>query len=139
MLLHSIYTDPKGPELDLGFAVSVAPGAAEDNLKLVKKTVQMMVESYGVDRVHYGFIAFGSSADLRIPFTDQITDTADLQTAVEEKLTSTSSSPNLEAALEMAETLFANSTRDEATKILIVIMDKKSISDPNFVRVRECI
>ena len=105
----------------------------------MKKTVQMMVESYGVDRVHYGFIAFGSSADLRIPFTDQITDSADLQTAVEEKLTSTSSSPNLEAALEMAETLFANSTRDEATKILIVIMDKKSISDPNFVRVGECI
>ena len=101
----------------------------------------MMVESYGADRVHYGFIVFGSSADLRIPFTDQITDTADLQTAVEEKLTSTStsSSPNLEAALEMAETLFANSTRDEATKILIVIMDKKSISDPNFVRVGECI
>ena len=105
----------------------------------MKKTVQMMVESYGADRVHYGFIVFGSSADLRIPFTDQITDTADLQTAVEEKLTSTSSSPNLEAALEMAETLFANSTRDEATKILIVIMDKKSISDPNFVRVGECI
>jgi len=99
----------------------------------------MMVESYGVDRVHYGFIVFGSSADLRIPFTDQITDTADLQTAVEEALTSTSSSPNLEAALEMAETLFANSTRDEATKILIVIMDKKSISDPNFVWVGECI
>ena len=99
----------------------------------------MMVESYGVHRVHYGFIVFGSSADLRIPFTDQITDTADLQTAVEEKLTSTSRSPNLEAALEMAETLFANSTRDEATKILIVIMDKKSISDPNFVRVGECI
>lgn len=98
-----------------------------------------MVESYGVHRVHYGFIVFGSSADLRIPFTDQITDTADLQTAVEEKLTSTSRSPNLEAALEMAETLFANSTRDEATKILIVIMDKKSISDPNFVRVGECI
>lgn len=99
----------------------------------------MMVESYGVHRVHYGFIVFGSSADLRIPFTDQITDTADLQTAVEEKLMSASSSPNLEAALEMAETLFANSTRDEATKILIVIMDKKSISDPNFVRVGECI
>lgn len=98
-----------------------------------------MVESYGVHRVHYGFIVFGSSADLRIPFTDQITDTADLQTAVEEKLMSTSSSPNLEAALEMAETLFANSTRDEATKILIVIMDKNSISDPNFVRVGECI
>lgn len=98
-----------------------------------------MVESYGVHRVHYGFIVFGSSADLRIPFKDQITDTADLQTAVEEKLTSTSRSPNLEAALEMAETLFANSTRDEATKILIVIMDKKSISDPNFVRVGECI
>lgn len=98
-----------------------------------------MVESYGVHRVHYGFIVFGSSADLRIPFTDQITDTADLQTAVEEKLMPTSSSPNLEAALEMAETMFANSTRDEATKILIVIMDKKSISDPNFVRVGECI
>ena len=105
----------------------------------MKKTVQVMVESYGVHRVYYGFIVFGSSADLRIPFTDQITDTADLQTAVEEKLTSASSSPNLEAALEMAETLFANSTRDEATKILIVIMDKKSISDPNFVRVGECI
>ena len=105
----------------------------------MKKTVQMMVESYGVHRVHYGFIVFGSSADLRIPFTDQITDTADLQTAVEEKLMPTSSSPNLEAALEMAETMFANSTRDEATKILIVIMDKKSISDPNFVRVGECI
>lgn len=99
----------------------------------------MMVDSYGVDRVDYGFIVFGSSADLRIPFTDQITDTADLQTAVEEELTSTSNSPNLEAALEMAETLFTNSTRDEAIKILIVIMDKKSISDPNFVRVGECI
>ena len=130
-----IHTDPKGSELDLGFAISVAPGVNQENLKLVKKTVQEMIDQYGVGRVRYGFMVFGSSADIKIPFTEQVADPADLKKAVDDELTSMFSSPNLDAALGTAETLFNGSTRDQAKKILIVIMDKKSSSEPDSVQV----
>lgn len=94
-----------------------------------------MIDRYGVGRVRYGFIVFGSSAVVRIPFTDQATDPADLKKAVHDGLTSTFSSPNLDAALEEAEVLFNGSKRDQAKKILIVVMDKKSPSEPGGVQV----
>lgn len=131
-----LYLDPEGPEIDLGFAISVAPGVAQENLKLVKETVQEMIDRYNVGRVRYGFIVFGSSAVLKIPFTDHLTDPADLKKAVDDELTSALSSPNLDAALDKAETLFNGSKRDQAKKILIVIMDKKSPSEPSSVKVR---
>ena len=43
--------------------------------------------------------------------------------------------PNLGAALEGAEKLFNGSKRSQAKKILIVIMDRKSVSEPSTVEV----
>lgn len=107
----------------------------QENLKLVKETVQEMIDRYGVGRVRYGFIVFGSSAVIKIPFKSQVTDPADLKKAVDDGLTSTPSSPNLDAALEKAETLFNGSKRNQAKRILIVIVDKKSASETGSLKV----
>ena len=136
-MIHAIAnclpTDPKGPEVDLAFAVNVA----QQNLKLVKETVQGMIDLYGVGRVHYGFIVFGSSVAIKIPFTDQITEQTKLKKSVNDALSSTVSSPNLERALQGAERLFQGSTRGQANKILVVIMDKLSSSEPMIVKVND--
>ena len=136
-MIHAIAnclpTDPKGPEVDLAFAVNVA----QQNLKLVKETVQGMIDLYGVGRVHYGFIVFGSSVAIKIPFTDQITEQTKLKKSVNDALSSTVSSPNLERALQGAERLFQGSTRGQANKILVVIMDKLSPSEPMIVKVND--
>ena len=136
-MIHAIAnclpTDPKGPEVDLAFAVNVA----QQNLKLVKETVQGMLDLYGVGRVHYGFIVFGSSVAIKIPFTDQITEQTKLKKSVNDALSSTVSSPNLERALQGAERLFQGSTRGQANKILVVIMDKLSSSEPMIVKVND--
>lgn len=126
-------TEPKGPDVDLAFAVNVA----QQNLKLVKETVQGMIDLYGVGRVHFGFMVFGSSAVIKIPFTDQITDPTKLKKSVNDELASTISSPDLDKALEEAKTLFQGSTRDQANKILVVIMDRLSPSEPTSIRVGE--
>lgn len=131
VIVNCLPTEPKGPELDLAFAVNVA----QQNLKLVKETVQGMIDLYGVGRVHYGFIVFGSSAVIKIPFTDQVTERTKLKKSVNDALSSTNSSPNLDKALEEAETLFQGSKRGQANKILIVIMDKLSPSEPTIVKV----
>ena len=136
-MIHAIAnclpTDPKGPEVDLAFAVNVA----QQNLKLVKETVQGMLDLYGVGRVHYGFIVFGSSVAIKIPFTDQITEQTKLKKSVNDALSSTVSSPNLERALQGAGRLFQGSTRGQANKILVVIMDKLSSSEPMIVKVND--
>ena len=136
-MIHAIAnclpTDPKGPEVDLAFAVNVA----QQNLKLVKETVQGMIDLYGVGRVHYGFIVFGSSVAIKIPFTDQITEQTKLKKSVNDALSSTVSSPNLERALQGAERLFQGSSRGQANKILVVIIDKLSSSEPMIVKVND--
>lgn len=124
-------TDPKGPEVDLAFAVSVA----QQNLKLVKETVQGMIDLYGVGQVHFGFITFGSSAVIKVAFTDPITEPTKLKKSVNDELSSTVNSPNLDKALEEAETLFLGSKRDQANKILVVIMDRLSPSEPSSIKV----
>lgn len=129
--VNCLPTEPKGPEVDLAFAVNVA----QQNLKLVKETVQGMIDLYGVGRVHYGLIVFGSSAVIKIPFTDPVTEQTKLKKSVNDALLSTVRSPNLDRALEGAETLFQGSTRGQANKILVVIMDKLSPSKPTIVKV----
>ena len=126
-------SEPKGAEVDLAFAVSVA----QQNLKLVKETMQGMIDLYGVDRVHYGVIVFGSSAVIKIPFTDQVTEQTKFKKSVNDALSSTVSSPNLDRALEEAQTLFQGSTRGQANKILVVIMDSLSPSEPTIVKVND--
>lgn len=129
--VNCLPTDPKGPDVDLAFAVSVA----QQNLKLVKDSVQGIIDLYGVGQVHYGFIVFGSSAVIKIPFTDQNTDPTQLKKSVNDELLSTGSPPNLDSALEESKTLFQGSKRDQANKILVVIMDRLSRSEPSSVRV----
>lgn len=96
-----------------------------------------MIDLYGVGRVHYGFIVFGSSAVIKIPFTDQVTEQTKLKKSVNDALSSTVSSPNLDRALQKAETLFKGSTRSQANKLLVVIMDKLSPSEPVSVKVND--
>ena len=101
----------------------------------MKETVQEMIDRYGVGRVRYGFMIFGSSPVIKIPFTSQVTDPGDLKKAVDDGLISTPSSPNLDAALEKAKTLFNGSKRSQAKRILIVIVDTKSASQTDSVKV----
>ena len=130
------YTDPEVPEVDLGFAISVTPGVAQQKLKLVKEAVYEMIDRYGVGRaVHYGFMVFDSLAVIKIPFTSEITDIADLKKAVNGAIISASGSSDLVAALEKAEMLFNGSKRSQAKKVLVVIVDGKSVSEPDIVEV----
>lgn len=133
VIVNCLPTEPKGPEVDLAFAVNVA----QQNLQLFKETIQGLIDLYGVGRVHYGFIVFGSSAVIKLPFTDQVTEQSKLKKSVDDALLSTVSSPNLDRALEEAKTLFQGSTRGQANKILVVIMDKLSPSEPTIVKVND--
>lgn len=94
-----------------------------------------MIDNYGVDRIHYGLITFGSSATIRIRFTDEVKDPDELKKSVSENIISTRSSPNVDEALAKAEMLFQGSKREQTHKILVVIMDRLSSSDPLIVQV----
>ena len=97
--------------------------------------MQKVIDNYDVDRVHYGLITFGSSATIRIRFTDQVKDPDEIKKSFSENMLSTRSSPNLDEALAKAEILFQDSKRDQTQKILVLIMDRLSPSDPVIVQV----
>ena len=120
--------------MDLAFAISTTSRLAQNNFHLIKDAVKHMIDVYGVGRVRYGVITFGSSATIRIPFTDAIQDPTDLKNSVA-SLPRMGGSPALDEALQKAETLFKGSTREKAKKILVVVIDRSSSSTTSNVKV----
>ena len=95
----------------------------------MKRTVKSIVEKYGVNRIHYSVIVFGSVAISHINFSYSIPDRNELIRKVA-RLPKSKDSPDLVKALEKAKQVFElREVRPNAKKVLVVILDNASVSN----------
>lgn len=95
----------------------------------MKRTVQSIVEKYGVNRIHYSVIVFGSVAISHIDFSTSIPDRDELIRKVI-GLPKSKDRPDLVKALEKAKQVFElQKVRPNAKKVLVVILDNASANN----------
>ena len=117
------------PLIDLTFALSATSVSAQSSYILMKRTVKSIVEKYGVNRIHYSVIVFGSVAISHINFSYSIPDRNELIRKVA-RLPKSKDSPDLVKALEKAKQVFElREVRPNAKKVLVVILDNASVSN----------
>lgn len=120
------------PLIDLTFALSSTSLSSTDTFDLMKNTIKSIVNKYGIDRIHYSVIVFGSKVAPRIiDFSTNIPDQDDLIRKIT-LLKSLSGQPDLVSALQEAKRVFEmKDVRPNAKKVLVVIMDEDSNSNKN--------
>ena len=116
------------PLLDLGFAISASAQDAAKTFKLIKEAISSIAERYKTSNIRYALLTFGDTVYREVNFTQELPGLEALQMALE-KVSQPSGEPDLEAALLDARMMFKEApSRPGAKKVLVVIMDKKSIS-----------
>ena len=119
--------------LDLGFVISASAQDAEKTFKLMKETINSIAERYETSKIRYSLLTFGGTVRREVNFTLDLPDPEELRQALE-GASRPSGEPDLQRAFEEAKMMFKQApSRPGAKKVLVVIMDKESISDPDEV------
>lgn len=97
----------------------------------MKETVQSLVHTYGIDRIHYGVIVFGSVDTHGFDFATNFPDQNELIRKVSQ-LKRSRGSPDLVKALKEARRVFQlKEVRPYARKVLVVMIDNESSANKN--------
>ena len=116
------------PEIDLTFALSATSVSSERTFELMKSTVNRIIEQYGITRIHYSVIVFGSSPTTHFDFSRTFPNKEDLIRVVR-RLPKNSGNPDLAKALESAMKVYElKEVRPNAKKVLVVILDNKTVN-----------
>lgn len=114
-------------DLDLAFAISAnSPFNSEDNFQKMKDIIDWVVNKYGVGKIQYAVVKFGSTPDVQVSFTQPIND-EELRLLVQNSTVKRQGS-DLEQALATVKDLFQFSPRPEAKRVLVLVTDKRSDS-----------
>ncbi|XP_022783430.1 coadhesin-like [Stylophora pistillata] len=118
------------PDVDVGFAISAASANSDEIFSLMKEIINTIIDRYGVNKVRFSFIIYGSRVTTRFTFDNAPITQEELIKAVNgtDKVTG---DPDLEKALEEAEKLFTKSSRPNATKVFVVLSDIVGAGDDN--------
>ena len=118
--------------MDLAFVISASSPSASVNFAKIKEIVKEVIDLYGVQRVYYSVILFGRDPTVRIKFTEQFTENA-LKNTIG-LLPRPTDGTSLHAALEKAREVFAEGSRPDSKKVVVVVVDQKSESSIDDVR-----
>ena len=123
--LFSAVLEP--PEIDLCFALSATAVDANNIFQLMKDTLKDLIDSYGIGKIRYSVISFGSQANLLLGFDSGISDPIKLKQRISSYSRASGDVPALDKALEMALASFKDGvTRPNAKQVLVVIVDNGS-------------
>ena len=123
--LFSAVLEP--PEIDLCFALSATAIDADNIFQLMKDTIKDLIDNYGVGKIRYSVISFGSQANLLLGFDSGISDPIKLKQRIGSYSRASGDVPALDKALEMALESFKDGvTRPNAKQVLVVIVDNGS-------------
>lgn len=121
---------PSVPVVDLTFVVAVGSVTdANANYRKIKDIIKKVIDHYGKERIGYSLIVSGETPLIKVRFSE-IFPTDDSLKAFVDSLPIPTRVGFLDKALEKAKELFKIESRSVAEKILVVISDKKSESDP---------
>ena len=116
------------PEIDLTFALTAI---SKRTFNLMKSTVNRIIEQYGITRIHYSVIVFGSSPTTHFDFSRTFPAKDELIRAVS-RLPKKSGDPDLAKALESVTKVYElKQVRPNAKKVLVVILDNKTVNTAN--------
>ena len=110
------------------FAISATASDSQQTFLVMKQVIKSIFEKHGVDSIRPAIIVFGDVASVRLNFDEKITDLNDLKQLID-NLTPNSGTPDLDEALSLAKTVFAEA-RPHAKKVLVIICDDRSDSKP---------
>ena len=114
------------PEIDLCFAISATAAEANTTFALITDTIKDINDKYGIGKIRYSVVVFGSQARQVLGFDSGILDAAQLERFIT-SLNPMSGDSALDKALEKAlESFDENITRPNAKKVLVVITDSAS-------------
>ena len=116
------------PEIDLTFALSATSVFSKRTFNLMKSTVNRIIQQYGITRIHYSVIVFGSSPTTHFDFSRTFPNKDDLIRVIS-NLPKKSGDPDLAKALESVSKVYElKQVRPNAKKVVVVILDKKTVN-----------
>ena len=119
------------PEIDLTFAISATSVESASTFSLMRATIISIIQQYGIDRIHYSVIVFGSVSTTTFDFSYTPPTQIDLRDEVS-RLRKSDGSPDLVKALEDAKRVYElQEVRPNARRVLVVIMDNATVSSKN--------
>ncbi len=127
-LLSFIFlSDPNMPEIDLAFAISATSASSNQSYALMQNTIKQLIDTYGVDKIHYSLIVYGASVVRVVNFNNSFPISAsDLKAAIDAQ-PPLSGGPVLTDALQEAFRVFNKTeVRPNAKKVLVVMPDANS-------------
>lgn len=106
------------------FAIS-ARGAFDSakNFREMKDIIDRVIAKYGIGKIQYSFVVFGSTPAVRLTFTRPVND-EQLRGILQQ--TQRSVGASLKDTLKRAERIFDASPRPNAKRVLVLVMDKRS-------------
>ncbi|KAL9959836.1 hypothetical protein ACROYT_G033194 [Oculina patagonica] len=119
--------DPNMPEIDLAFAISATSASSNQSYALMQNTIKQLIDTYGVDKIHYSLIVYGASVVRVVNFNTSFPISAsDLKAAIDAQ-PPLSGGPVLTDALQEAFRVFNETeVRPNAKKVLVVMPDANS-------------
>ena len=114
------------PEMDLGFAVSITDLDADNTFKRMKDAIRVIIDKYGVLKIKYSLVVFGTAAAVQRPFGDSLPSREALKNSLD-SISRLSGQPDLKKGLETSLALFK---RTNVKRVLVVIIDNKSVNSP---------
>ena len=115
-------------DVDVVFAISATARDYRRTFSVMKGVMKSIFDQLGVESIRPAIIVYGDSASVRLRFDEEITDIDELKRRID-NLPRNTGTPDLNAALKMAQVVFAGS-RPNAKKVLVIITDDKSDSKP---------
>ena len=99
-------------------------------LNTMKDATKVIIDKYGTKDARYSLITSGREANIKIDFTDGFKTAQDFNNAVN-AAQRPEGTPDLKKALDEARKLFEDAPpRPDAKKILVVLIDQKSVNYP---------
>lgn len=92
----------------------------------MKSTINNIIDKYGISRIHYTVIVFGSGSTTSVDFSTNVPDKETL-TRLVTSLQRETGTPDLAKALQEVKRVYElREVRPNAKKVLVVILDKKT-------------
>lgn len=100
----------------------------DNTYQKVKDAIKFIIDKYGILKVKYGFVIFGTMPVLSRRFNDPVPSRTALKSALD-SLPNSRGQPDLRKGLQESEKLFTNATKPiNVRRVLVVIVDKNSIN-----------
>ena len=121
------------PEIDVVFALTATTGDADDTYQRMKDAVEIITDMYGMNRLRYSFIVYGTLPNIRFDFKTNFPRRESLKYFIEQARRETGRPDTKELLDKAMQIVKDSSVRPSAKKILVLLTDGASYDNPKEV------